>query len=539
MKFQIIVPQYKGFSYFHPPYGAMYIARSLMDEGHEVRIEVGDDWKGFDFEELHKRIEEFSPDAIGFNATVSTCYLYVKVASKYIKQHFPDIKVIVGGGLTAAADVVLKNTYVDIAVLGEGDITIKHLVDKIGKKTSYADVNGIAYREGDRILYTAPRSPIAKLDTLGYPAFDLVDIDKYLTNALDFIKGFPTYREWDKRFYEPHRNTKILRIPTSRGCTSKCSFCYRHMSGIRHFSFDYLFDYIEFLMGKFDTNQFSFGDECFSSSKRWSWKFIEAFKERNIDIMFQIFGMRVDTVDREILQALKEIGCWMIEYGFESGSQKMLNVIDKRVSIQDNINVALWTKEAGIYTSPAFVLGMPGETTETINETIEFIKKIRYDYYQCTYAFPVPGTPLYDYARLKGYIVDEDKYLEEIYDFTPNNFIESRVFINFTSEDKATMATWPKEMTKAIKKYNSKGLIQYYFLKLKSAYNRVSQIGLLGYCNDYMKRKVKLYKIIKEGDIRNKHISQQNLESVNSSRENVISPEGESLKEINARLKEK
>jgi len=254
--------------------------------------------------------------------------------------------------------------------------------------------------------------------------------------------------------------------------------------------------------------------------------------------MFQIFGMRVDTVDREILQALKEIGCWMIEYGFESGSQKMLNVIDKRVSIQDNINVALWTKEAGIYTSPAFVLGMPGETTETINETIEFLKKIRYDYYQCTYAFPVPGTPLYDYARLKGYIVDEDKYLEEIYDFTPNNFIESKVFINFTSEDKATMATWPKEMTKAIKKYNSKGLVQYYLLKLKSAYNRVSKIGLLEYCNDYIKRKVKLYKIIKEGDIRKKHISQQNPKSVNSRRENVISPEGESLKKINAKLKE-
>ena len=538
MKFQIIVPQYKGYSYFHPPYGAMYIARSLMDEGHEVKIEVGDDWKSFDFEELHKRIEGFSPDAIGFSATVSTSYKYVKVASNYIKQHFPDLKIIVGGGLTAAADVVLKNTYVDIVVLGEGDITIKYLIDKIKEKGDYSDVNGIAYREGERILYTAPRPPIAKLDTLGYPVFDLVDIEKYLINAHDFIRGYPSYRDWDKRFYEPHRNTKILRIPTSRGCTSKCSFCYRHMSGIRQFSFDYLFDYIEFLMDKFDTNQFSFGDECFSPSKKWSWKFIEAFKKRNIDIMFQIFGMRVDTVDREILHAFKEIGCWMIEYGFESGSQKMLNVIEKRVSVQDNINVALWTKEAGIYTTPAFVLGMPGETTETINETIDFLKKINCEKFQYTYAFPVPGTPLYDYARLKGYIVDEDKYLEEIYDFAPNDFIESKVFINFTSEDKATMATWPKEMTKTIKKYNSKGLIQYYFLKLKRVYNRVPKTGLLEYCNDYIKRKVKLYKISKEGDIRNKHISPQDHKSVISRREDVISPEGESLRKINVKLKE-
>jgi radical SAM superfamily enzyme YgiQ (UPF0313 family) len=181
---------------------------------------------------------------------------------------------------------------------------------------------------------------------------------------------------------------------------------------------------------------------------------------------------------------------------------------------------------------------MPGETTETINETIDFLKKIHYDYYQHTFAFPVPGTPLYDYARLKGYIVDEDKYLEEIYHFTPNNFIESKVFINFTSEDKATMVTWPKEMTKTIKKYNSKGLIQYYFLKLKRAYNRVSKIGLLEYCNNYIKRKVTLYKISKEGDSRNKRISQQDPKSVISRREDVISPEGESLRKINVKLKE-
>ncbi len=538
MKFQIIIPQYKGFSYFHPPYGAMYIARSLMDEGHEVKIEVGDDWKSFDFEELHKRIEGFSPDAIGFSATVSTSYKYVKVASKYIKQHFPDIKIIVGGGLTAAADVVLKNTDIDIVILGEGDITIKYLIDKIKEKGDYSDVNGIAYRERDRILYTAPRSPIAKLDTLGYPVFDLVDIEKYLINAHDFIRGYPSYRDWDKRFYEPHRNTKILRIPTSRGCTSKCSFCYRHMSGIRQFSFDYLFDYIEFLMDKFDTNQFSFGDECFSPSKKWSWKFIEAFKKRNIDIMFQIFGMRVDTVNREILHAFKEIGCWMIEYGFESGSQKMLNVIEKRVSVQDNINVALWTKEAGIYTMPAFVLGMPGETTETINETIDFLKKINYEKFQYTYAFPVPGTPLYDYARLKGYIVDEDKYLEEIYDFTPNDFIESKVFINFTSEDKATMAKWPEEMSKAVRRYNSKGLIPYYSLRLRVAYSYVSKTGLLKYCYNQIRRRIKLYKISKEGDIQNKRISQQDHKSVISRRENMISPEGESLRKINVKLKE-
>lgn len=535
MKIQILIPRYNIPVSYYMPFGAMYIARSLMDEGHIVRI---DDchMEKISEKEIYKIISEFSPDVIGYSAIVATSYKFVKETSRKIKELFPNTKIIIGGGLTAATDIVLKNTDVDVAVIGEGDLTVKELIKSIEQKTDFSNIKGIAYKENNNIIYTPPRSLIQNLDVLNYPAFELIDVGKYTLNVVDFLKRFKIYTNWDKRFFSPHRQTQILRIPTGRGCIASCAFCYRHMRGLRHFSFDYLFRYIEYLMDKFKTNQFSFGDECFSSNKKWVWEFIEEIKKRKLDIMFQILGMRVDTVDREILYALKEIGCWMIEYGFESGSQKILNIMGKNITVQDNINVALWTKEADIFTSPAFVLGMPGETTETVYETIEFIKKIKYNQFQYTFALPMPGTPLYDYAKLNGYIVDEDKYLESIYFIDLNNFVETKEFINFTEEDIATVRKWSKMMIKEVMKSNS-SLCTYYFNKSKLFLAAMKREGMLKYLYKYIRRKLRTVILPL---FKSKSFGRQSMLNNKSSnyKEDMIPREGENLKKINIKIKE-
>lgn len=466
MRFQIIVPpslSTEGVVHAHPPYGAMYIAGSLMEEGHKVRIENGD-IESFDYAQLCKRIEKFSPDIIGFSAPVSTYYKYVKDASSFIKNQFPELKIVLGGGLTAAAETVLNNTRVDIIVVGEGDITIKELVTRIERKEPYHDVNGLVFREGDNIVKTPKRMPISNLDILQYPAFDLIDMDRYLIDIKDYVTRFPCYKNPDKRLFEPHRSKKMLRFPISRGCINACSFCYRHMRGLRHFSFQYIFDYVEYLMEKFGINIFSFGDECFAPNKAWNWKFLEELKKRKLDIMFQIFGTKVETVDYDILRAYKEAGCFMIEYGFESGSQKMLDIMEKRTTVKQNLEVAKWTRELDIFTMPAFVLGMPGETTETINETMNFLKEINYGsgWYQYTYAFPVPGTPLYDYAKVSGLISDDDKYLESICNVKPNDYIYTKTFISFSSEPFEVVIGWPKLIDDALLKHYSQNKVIYF-----------------------------------------------------------------------------
>lgn len=519
MRFQIIVPptiSTEGKVHAHPPYGAMYIASSLLEEGHEARIENGDIEK-FDYAQLCDRIKKYSPDIIGFSAPVSTFYAYVKGASSFIKNQFPNLKIVLGGGLTAAVETVLNNTKVDIIVAGEGDITIKELVTRIERKESYHDINGLVFREGENIVKTQKRIPIRNLDILKYPAFDLIDMDKYLIDVRDFVTRFPCYKTPDKRLFEPHRSKKMLRIPISRGCINACSFCSRHMRGLRHFSFKYIFDYIEYLMEKFGVNIFSFGDECFAPNKAWNWKFLEELEKRKLDIMFQILGTKVETVDYDILRAYKKAGCFFIEYGFESGSQRMLDIMEKRTMVKLNIEAAKWTKEAGIFTMPAFVFGMPGETTETIKETINLLKEINYGsgWYQYTYAFPVPGTPLYDYAKVSGLITDDDEYLESIFNVKPNDYIYTKTFINFTSEPFDVVIGWPKLIDDALLKYYSHNKAIYFLKRYsKAMYNSLMNEGIkrtlfkiLNFIIRFKKRLIPKSPIIKQQSLeRNKYL---------------------------------
>lgn len=546
MKFQIVVPpSLPGRIPTHPPYGALYIATSLKREGYETRVENGD-LDGFSDEELLRRINDFSPDVVGISATISTSYKFVKKISALIKKRFPGIKIIVGGGLSASAEVVLKNTSVDIVVIAEGDITVKELAKSFVSGGPLGGIDGICFREGDNILKTRPRKPILDLDLLPYPDFDLIDTEKYLIDIKDYLAGFVHYTNPDPRLFEPHRSKKMFRAPISRGCINKCSFCYRSVPGIRYFSFKYIFDYIEYLMDRYRINVFSFGDECFAANKEWGWKFLEELERRKLDIMFQVFGTKVETVDQELLRAFKKAGCFSIEYGFESGSQKMLNVIEKRVSLKQNIDTARWTKEEGLFTMPAFVLGMPGETTETIKETIEFMKAIDYgpEWFQHTFAFAVPGTPLYEYARLTGLITDEDKYLESIHLLTPNNFLDSGVFINFTSEPIEVLRNWPSLIIESLCRHYAKNDLDYFikrYVRPQSIVYNLKNYGLkktlAKVCDRLFSRKKQLGHNPKEKIARAETEERKNyIKFVN--RFLGKGTPGMSLREINGTLKE-
>jgi radical SAM superfamily enzyme YgiQ (UPF0313 family) len=142
----------------------------------------------------------------------------------------------------------------------------------------------------------------------------------------------------------------------------------------------------------------------------------------------------------------------MIEYGFESGSQKMLNVINKKVTVKENRDAAIWTDEAGIFTSPALVLAMPGETDETIGETIDFLKSLNLHYkqYQWKYALPIPGAALYEFAKISGAIKDEDEYLSSLTDEVEN---ASVFHVNLTDEPDDVVAGWDRRLKKEMDDY--------------------------------------------------------------------------------------
>lgn len=475
-----------------PPYGAMYIASALREDGHSVKIETCD----IDYlsnAELARRIRQFNPDIIGLGATVASSYKYVKDISRFIKKEFPDVKIMLGGGLTAAPEAVLNNTDVDIVVIGEGDLTVKEVVSKINRKEDYHSINGVAFKEGPRTVITPPRAAIINLDTLPYPAMDLVDMRRYFINIRWYADMFRYYNDPDRRLFAPGRSRDMLRIIISRGCIGRCSFCYRPVPGLRLPSLDHIFDYLEHLVDAFKINIFSFGDECFAPNKAWNLKFAEGLRRRKLDIMFQVLGMRVDTVDYEVLRALKEAGCFMILYGFESGSQKMLDIMDKRVTVEDNIKATDWTRKAGIFTTPNFIFGMPGEDTRTIEESIDFLKKIGYGahWYQYAYPMAVPGTPLYDYAKSTSLIRDDDKYLEGLYLVNVHNLIDAPSFINYTSEDFAAVKDWPALVENSLIEHYSKNIFAYFakkYLRLEGLAHSFKMYGIIKTLSEICRR---------------------------------------------------
>ena len=435
----IIVPPAGVSNTVYPPYGAMYIASAAGKAGLEARI-INVDTDRISNEEVIKRLKALGPKYIGISGIVAPSYKYIKGLSADIKSAMPESIQILGGGLSSAAETVLRNMPVDYVVAGEGDAAITELIGRLQDGKAPSDVTGLYYRDDGKCVFTGVRKLIANIDELPYPAFDLVDMSRYMPDGKEFIRYF-LHDIRDSRITDPGRKGGMVTIPTGRGCFGKCSFCFRAYPGLRTHSMKYVFDLIEYCMEKFGTTYFSFGDECFAPNKEHNRKFIEEYKRRKLDLVFRILGMRVDTVDRDILHAYKDIGCWMIEYGFEAGNQRMLNIIDKRVTVEQNRQVALWTKEAGIYTSPTLVLAMPGETDRTVNESIGFLKSLDLGYkqYQWSYALPIPGAPLYDFAKLSGAISDEDEYLASL----DGKVAGAGVFhVNLTDEPDSTVAGW-------------------------------------------------------------------------------------------------
>lgn len=448
----IIIPPAGFKNSVYPPYGAMYIASALRQKGYNPEI-LDVDAKRITNKEVIDEVRCINPRYLGISGIVAPSYRYVKDLSLNLRSAFPDKKQILGGGLSSAADVVLNHTAVDIVVRGEGDLTIIELMECLGKDGDLRTVSGIHFKEEGNCLFTGSRKLVAALDTLPYPAFDLVEMDKYLMDGIEYMKKFVSPIK-DKKVLDRTRKQRMMTMPTSRGCFGRCSFCFRAYPGLRLHSMKYVFDLIEYCIEKFNVGFFSFGDECFAINKARNWEFIEEYKKRKLDIVFKISGMRVDTVDKDILRAYKEIGCWMIEYGFESGSQRMLNIINKGVTVEQNREAALWTEEAGIFTSPAIILGMPGETEETIDETISFLKSLNFKFkqYQWKYAIPIPGSALYDFAKLTGAIEDED---EDEYLVSLEGEAESGGLfnINVTEQPDAIVTRWDSKLKATMDAY--------------------------------------------------------------------------------------
>lgn len=381
------------------PLGLGYIASVLREEGHNVKI-LDINGLGYSNEKVEEAIKAIEFDVVGIGGLTST-YKYVKWLANMIKELKPYIPIIAGNMVsTAHPELLLRNSKVDIAVIDEGELTIKELVSAISKGLDLGAVKGIYYKNNARgIIKAPPRERITNLDSLPFPAWDLFPMEVYLHNSTQSaVMGL-----------------RMMNISSERGCPYECTFC-SHPFGRKIYmrSAKSIVNEIKELKKRYRVKLISFIDDLFIVDEKRVLEFCDRIISDNLNIRWAATG-RANLVNNNLLRRMRKAGCVELGYGFESGSQTVLDKLKKRVTVKQAEEAVRMTQKAGIKVAGTFIFGMPGETRDTIKETLEFIKRTRVPTYRFFYATPYPKTELYEIAKKMGRLPeDEDKYVESL-----------------------------------------------------------------------------------------------------------------------------
>lgn len=385
------------------PTGLGIIAQVLVNEGHEVKV-LDVNAERLSNSEVCNAISELDYDVVGIGGLI-TVYKYLKWIIPKLKEYSPHSKIIVGGGVaTENPALLLSKTPADVAVIGEGEITMRELASALEHETSLKEIKGIFYKEGGEIIQNSPRPLIRNLDELPFPAWHLFPMDVYLHNVeLASLIG---------------KKTEMSLIST-RGCPFDCSYCFHVFGrGARARSVDNVLQEIKELQKRYRVESILFNDETLTISRKRVMEFCNKLLQENIKIPWSCFA-RVNLIDKEMLETMKGAGCYWIGYGIESGSQMILDRMNKGVTVEQAKKAIHLTREVGLICGTTFMFGYPGENLETIRETINFCKELRLTQ-TFFYTQPYPGTALYEEVKEK--IIerygDEEKFIERLGDAT-------------------------------------------------------------------------------------------------------------------------
>jgi anaerobic magnesium-protoporphyrin IX monomethyl ester cyclase len=369
-----------------PPLGLAYIA-SVLRQSHEVKI-IDSNILNYTIGDVEEELRSFNPDVVGITSVTPSIYEAYKVAET-AKKVREDCKVVLGGphATFMPRQTMEECEYIDIIVRGEGEETTSELIENIEKGAPLNEVKGITFREKNKIIDTEPRPFIKNIDDIPFPSRDLLPMQLYKFNGVKY--------------------TTML---TSRGCPFKCSFCSssRLFGGYwRGRSPENVLEEMKIVYEEYGIRNIEFMDDTFTLNQERAEKICDEIIKQGWDISWGA-SSRVDTLSKKLVEKMKKAGCWIIFLGIESGSQKILDAIGKRITLEQVKKAVKILKDAGIQVLGSFIIGFVQDTKETIKETIKFAKSLNLNYAEFSILTPYPGTPIFDYAKKHGVLLTED-----------------------------------------------------------------------------------------------------------------------------------
>ncbi|MFH1451638.1 MAG: radical SAM protein [archaeon] len=375
----------KGVAPSTPPLGIACIAASLLEKKHDVKIF---DLNIYSTEKFINELKDFKPDFVGISF-VTPLIKEAKKICKLAKRENSKIIVVCGGPHASSfPESSLKETSADISVIGEGDFTIQEIVG--GK--SLAKIKGIAYLADGKIKLNSRKEFIKNLDELPFPAYQLYEKDSYQV---------------------PHAIAKknpVAWVETSRGCVFGCIYCNKSCFGrtFRVKSPERVVEEFKKLK-ELGFKEIHLTDDGFTTDISRAKKICGLLIQKKIEILWStITGIRVDRVDFELLKKMKKAGCYRVYFGIESGNQKIINNIKKGIKLEQVIQAVDWAKKAGLEVAGYFMIGLPGETKETMQNTINFAKCLDLDLAKISITIPLPATEMFEDLDKKGRIKTKD-----------------------------------------------------------------------------------------------------------------------------------
>ena len=386
----------------YPPLGMMYLASVLRNNGARVHI-IDYRTMHYDEKRFRSEIKALAPDVVGISC-LSYCVPPSIEIAKIVKQVSSECHVVMGGPhATGIPEHLLGFKEIDSVVIGEGEHTVVELLDALSDKKDLSSVRGLGFRADGKVHINPSRDPIDNVDEIPYPAYDLVDLDRY-------------YERPDPHGMPP-RHKRYMPILSSRGCPFQCTYCHRVFGKrFRPRSAANVIGEMELLYHKYGIREFHIEDDSFNVDMDRAKEILDCIRGKGLKVTIQFpSGLRVDRVDDELARKLRRAGTFMTAVGIESGSSAILKAAKKGLNL-DRVGAAvdLLVKQ-GILVWGYFMIGFPGETRAQMQETITLARRLRLHFASFSIVVPFPGTELFDSVKDR---IDISEYFSQR--LTPN-----------------------------------------------------------------------------------------------------------------------